>query len=741
MSWLQSAPNLVVVLGCVDEKWRRIAEDAELTAFVHRVRVHPLAPLEPREARELVCRRVATWEDSRRDRGEGWPFDLASVEKFVQRQPASPRGFIDRCAAAFDEWRAGGTRGLISLDQGGADVASPPELFLQEWNRQLAATRQTLKAAADYQDAELWAGVAEALRVAQLGQHAPAGVRLERLVPQALKKSAADPRYSAELHLAAGGRRVPVVLAVSKKDAGAAFGAWVGALEEALGGNVAGAVVVWPRSELAVGKKAKAYQQYRALVESGAVRPFPLDANEDTFAQTECLRKLVADANAGMVLLGGRAVGPDDCRRLAAETGLLANLKLFEFLFEGWPGLKAAAEPAVHDEPQAAGRPQDHPARAEGGAPAPGAAQGSPRHAAGTVERVRPAAAGSAWAEQMLAKVVEKLRARGQPVRPIGVEVGPTFVRLKVEPRDDTDFAKVKRQADNLKMQLGVEYRPLIAAQAGFLSIDVQRPDRQTVPLGPLLRDRPAEFAGQPAFPAGVDVAGRAHWLNLAEPATCHLLVAGTTGSGKSQFLKSLIAALAEHLPPERLRLILIDPKQVTFTLPGDSPYLLHPVVFDAGEALPLVEECYDEMERRYGLLRARGKEHVGELAGADAVARWVVVFDEFADLMADKAARKELEALLKRLGAKARAAGIHLVLGTQRPEASVVTPVLRTNLPGRISLQVPSERDSKIVLDEPDAAHLLDKGDLFWRRGGALLRLQSPFLSKEELGRFLRLD
>jgi S-DNA-T family DNA segregation ATPase FtsK/SpoIIIE len=204
--------------------------------------------------------------------------------------------------------------------------------------------------------------------------------------------------------------------------------------------------------------------------------------------------------------------------------------------------------------------------------------------------------------------------------------------------------------------------------------------------------------------------------------------------------LKALIAALADHLSPDQVQFMLIDPKQVTFTLPGASPYLLRPVVFDAAEALPLVEDCYREMERRYGLLRSRGKEHVGELSGADAVPRWVLVFDEFADLMADRASKKELEAFLKRLGAKARAAGVHLVLGTQRPEASVVTPLLRSNLPGRIGLQVTSEKDSKIILDEPDAAHLLDKGDLFWRRGGSLVRLQSPFVTREELEAKLRL-
>ncbi len=281
----------------------------------------------------------------------------------------------------------------------------------------------------------------------------------------------------------------------------------------------------------------------------------------------------------------------------------------------------------------------------------------------------------------------------------------------------------------------------MIGNRAGFISIDVVRPDRQTVTLAPLLGDRPADLAGTASFPLGVDVAGHPQWLNLDEPATFHLLIAGTTGSGKSQLLKSMIASLCHQLAPEALKLILIDPKQVTFTFHGSSPYLDHPVVFDATEALPVMEACYQEMERRYTRLHQRGKEHVSELTGGDRVPRWVVVFDEFADLMlGDKATKKGLEVLLKRLGAKARAAGIHLVLGTQRPEASVVTPLLRANLPGRVSLQVASERESKLILDEPDAAHLLDKGDLLWRRGGNLVRLQAPLVGREELEQYLRL-
>jgi len=343
------------------------------------------------------------------------------------------------------------------------------------------------------------------------------------------------------------------------------------------------------------------------------------------------------------------------------------------------------------------------------------------------------------WAEVMLKKAADYLRKKGQTVHPLGAEVGPTFVRLKVELRGDADFAKIQRQVENLKLNLQLEDKPLIASQAGYVSIDVQRPDRQTVLLHPLLANCPSKLVGEPAFPAGVDVAGRVEWLNLSEPESCHLLVAGTTGSGKSEFLKSMLAGLAARLGPEQIRFRLVDPKRVTFNIDPKCPYLGGPVVYDGEEAIPVLEECFEEMERRYELLQKRGRDHIKHLTGADAVPRWVVVFDEFADLMVDKATKKLLEPLLKRLGAKARAAGIHLVLGTQRPEASVVTPLLRSNLPGRIGLSVATERESKLFLDEPDAAYLFGKGDLVWKRGGGLVRLQSPFVPKPEFDKFLR--
>lgn len=145
-------------------------------------------------------------------------------------------------------------------------------------------------------------------------------------------------------------------------------------------------------------------------------------------------------------------------------------------------------------------------------------------------------------------------------------------------------------------------------------------------------------------------------------------------------------------------------------------------------------------MERRYALLEKQHKSNIDELTGADALPQIVLIFDEFADLMVDKAGKTELENHLKRLGAKARAAGIHIILGTQRTEASVVTPLLRSNLPGRISLKVTSDRDSNLILNDAGAAGLLGKGDLLWLNGGDLLRLQCPFVTPNDLEELLRI-
>lgn len=327
-------------------------------------------------------------------------------------------------------------------------------------------------------------------------------------------------------------------------------------------------------------------------------------------------------------------------------------------------------------------------------------------------------------------------------MEPLGIQLGPTFARFQLKPLGRTSIGKVRNHANDLRTHIAaIGDTPVITDQPGFISIDVRRPDRQTVQLSECLANAPPELAQQPAFPVGVDVAGKPHWLNLADPSSCHILAAGTTGSGKSEFLKAMIAALAARLSPLELQFILIDPKRVTFHFPGKSPYLLRPVAHTVEEAMPLVQECFAETERRYKVLQEKGLEQIGQLKGADALARIVVVFDEFADLMAERESKLALEGSLKRIGALARAAGIHLVLATQRPDKDVVTPLLRANLPTRVCLRVDGERNSRIILDDEGGENLLGNGDLFWKHGSGTIRLQGAYVPRPELEKILRID
>jgi len=290
-------------------------------------------------------------------------------------------------------------------------------------------------------------------------------------------------------------------------------------------------------------------------------------------------------------------------------------------------------------------------------------------------------------------------------------------------------------------VQLGIANPPLIAPQAGYVSVDLPRPDRQVARFEDYVgatQASPLPSIASVKIAIGVDLDGKLVEADLSDPNTCHFLVGGTTGSGKSEFLRSLLLSLLYRHSPQQLKIALVDPKRVTFPEFEQMPWLLSPVVKDSENAIALMDELVTEMERRYQVFEKTGCPDLGSYNQqvTQPLPRIVCIFDEYADFMAEKETRKALELSIKRLGAMARAAGIHLIIATQRPEASVVTPIIRSNLPGRVALRTASEADSAIVLGgkQTAAAYLLGKGDLLYQVGAQLNRLQSLFTPKIHL-------
>lgn len=312
------------------------------------------------------------------------------------------------------------------------------------------------------------------------------------------------------------------------------------------------------------------------------------------------------------------------------------------------------------------------------------------------------------------------------------VIVGPSFTLLRIVPGPAVKVSSVSNRAADLRVALAAESPPRITEGPGYVQIEVPRHERATIDFSKLETTEDVRPPG--SFILGVDIEGRVHWGDFSKPATCHLLTAGQTGSGKSEFVRQLLCSLALGSDPAELQVAIVDPKMTDYQDFNGSPYLIRPVIDDMDEAVTLLNDLVEQMEERYGLFRKSKVKHLGEYnkLETDKIPRVVVAFDEFADAMADKDLKKAMEASLKRLGAKARAAGIHLLIATQSPRKEVVTGLIKANLPCAVALQVASGTESRIVIDTGGAEYLLGRGDLLVKLGGKLMRLQSPFANSE---------
>jgi hypothetical protein len=351
-----------------------------------------------------------------------------------------------------------------------------------------------------------------------------------------------------------------------------------------------------------------------------------------------------------------------------------------------------------------------------------------------------PAVAATDAHRDLGTRLVRALRDYGVAVQWNGeVIAGPTFLRFPVVPDRRLKKKAITDRAGELQMQLNLDEPPFIGLSKGRLVMDVQRPDRQTVPFASVCAQipRPGK-TGSSSVPLGVDLNGRLECVDLASPNNPHLLVAGTSGSGKTAWLQMAIAGMMTANMPETLRLVLIDPKRTAFNELKGSRFLFgnKGLVYPPEDrAMDTLEALIEEMEERYRRFATAAAGDLPEYASktGEVLPRIVCICDEYADLISDRATKKEVEAAITRLGAKARAAGIHLIIATQYPDHKTVGGALKMNLGGRVCLRTTNHTQSSMIINQSGAERLLGKGDLFFLSIGEPVRLQAPYLSAEE--------
>ena len=324
------------------------------------------------------------------------------------------------------------------------------------------------------------------------------------------------------------------------------------------------------------------------------------------------------------------------------------------------------------------------------------------------------------------------------------VTFGPTVTRYNVTIPRNISPRKVVALDQSIAISLhsaGVNIYPNY--EDGVVSIEVPNKDRQFVQLGCMLTGdtfvnaKPSSLM----FTMGKDVGNRKVYGDISK--MIHLLVAGSSGSGKSVFLGSLIISMIYKYSPEELRLILIDPKKTEFVLYNDLPHLMiNEIITDVNKAVQSLNWAIGEMNRRYGLFEQMSRsgtyvvnldQYNSHLDKADRLPKIVIIIDELAALML--AAKKEIEDRIQNLTQKARAAGIHLIVATQRPSIDVITGVIKSNLPTRVAFAVATDVDSRVILDQSGAQKLLGKGDFLYTMQGinTPVRVQSAFISAED--------
>ena len=371
--------------------------------------------------------------------------------------------------------------------------------------------------------------------------------------------------------------------------------------------------------------------------------------------------------------------------------------------------------------------------------------------------------------EQLSRLLEQKLKDFGVVAEVVEVNPGPVITRFEIQPAPGVKASKISNLARDLARSMAVAAVRVVEVIPGksVVGIEIPNHSRQMVRLSEVLNSKPyLDAASKLTLALGNDIAGNPVVANLAKMP--HLLVAGTTGSGKSVGVNAMLLSLLYKATPEQVRLMLVDPKMLELSIYDGIPHLLTPVITDMKEAAGGLRWCVAEMERRYRIMAKVGVRNIAgyndkvreaEAAGTplkdplwnpmemglspsepapdlETLPYIVVVIDEFADMM--MIVGKKVEELIARIAQKARAAGIHLILATQRPSVDVITGLIKANVPTRIAFQVSSKIDSRTILDQAGAENLLGNGDMLYLPAGTSVpnRVHGAFVGDDEVHR-----
>lgn len=329
-----------------------------------------------------------------------------------------------------------------------------------------------------------------------------------------------------------------------------------------------------------------------------------------------------------------------------------------------------------------------------------------------------------------------------------GANVGPRITQYIMHPPTGVKLTKITALESNLALDLGASSIRMEAPIPGKKAVGIEVPNKKPamVRVSSLLdSDRWRQLKSPLGFAIGKDIAGAPVVDDLGRMP--HLLVAGQTGSGKSVMINTILTSLLYRNSPSELKLILVDPKRVELTPYNDIPHLLSPVITEPEKCISALKWAVAEMERRYKALAEVGRRNIIEynlLKKEEGMPFIVIVVDELSELM--MLAARDAEALVVRIAQKARAVGIHLVLATQRPSVDVITGLIKNNVPARIAFAVPSQVDSRTIIDQVGAEKLLGQGDMLLKTADALkpIRVQGAFISDSETNKvmdFLRMQ